>query len=171
LQLEDLGKPGKFGVIALHGAAASHSQGMSFFYNPSKSQFSSTSVTADAGAHGWVQQTVPTYNLPAIFEERQVRVVHHFKIDCEGCEFEPWFYDGLAGWVTDPAKIRFLAGEIHWHLASPHQGNDPVIHVSPASTEGLFQVLMERGCEGVEDAREKGEAKLRGAVCQQLRCS
>ena len=148
LTMDDLGKPGKFGVIATHGALTEDGKDVTFYHNPLRSQISAVARDGFALPDGWTKRVTPTFNLGQTLDQHNVAVVHKLKIDCEGCEFD--ILGGLFAWVSDSEKVRHIEGEIHWHLACPNQFADQVKHVSRAAAESARDALAARGCRDLD---------------------
>lgn len=169
LQLSDLGKPGKFGVLALHGALTEDGKDITFYHNPKRSQISAVAKPGYAKPEGWTEELIPSYNLAKTLEQHAVSTVHLFKIDCEGCEFA--ILGGLYDWISSKDKVRQIEGEIHWHLACPNQYEDPVEHVSSQAADAAERALHDRGCPLIHEARQAGNNwKGRGDVSRSLSC-
>ena len=154
--------PGKFGVVATHGALTEDGEDVTFYHNPKRSQISAVAREAFVMPKGWTRRVTPSYNLGRTLDQHGVTVVHKLKMDCEGCEFG--VLGGLRPWVSSRDKVRSIEGEMHWHLACPDQHGDPVQHVSRAAADGAERTLADRGgCvdPGVGDVhaqRRLGEA-------------
>jgi len=149
LTMGDLGKPGKFGVVATFGALTEDGKNITFHHNPKRSQISAVAQEGSVLPAGWTKRVTPSYNLGRTLDQHGVAVVHTFKLDCEGCEFG--ILGGLYPWVSSTDRVRRIEGEIHWHLVCPEQYGDPVQHVSRAAADGAERALADRG--GCVDAR------------------
>lgn len=155
LTLNDIGVPGKVGVIALHGALTNDGEDIKFYHNPKRTQISAVAKKGAARPPGWTERIIPSYNLASTLTNANVLAVDLFKLDCEGCEFA--ILGGLYKWISSKNKVKRLEGEIHWHLSCPRQYNDPVAHVSKKAADDAERALHDRGCPMIREYRRMGQ--------------
>jgi FkbM family methyltransferase len=144
LEEKDLGKPGKFGVLAMHGAVTSDARPVEIAYEPG------WSVMASVNAHGpatenWERAMVPSWDLRSFLQQHGISKVRLFKIDCEGCEFE--VIPSLKEMFTDKTLIERAVGEIHQYLRDPNTNTFQVGQlVAQDQSEAIDTSMKSRGC-------------------------
>jgi len=143
LSEEDLGKPGKSGVLALNkviGDGRNITVDWPVKHN-SQGSLNSDQVAGDVKP-GWARATgIQSVKFPEFLASHGVTSIRLFKMDCEGCEF--FLTNLLADMLTDKHKIEHVSIEVHKE------------HMT-AQAESEFNKVMEtRGC---------GAAKKEGSV-------
>lgn len=147
LHLDDLGKPGKGGVLALNRAANAGGRTVDMAWNRRQTQNAvSDGLYLETSAH-WAKATVRGVDINAFIAEYGLAPVQLFKIDCEGCEFEvlPTMERLLA---DKQGGIRQFAAEIHQNKRPDHKNKQRLAQkASNRQIQDLDRILGARGCD------------------------
>lgn len=126
------------------------------------SQLAMTAHDGLAPRGGWRSQRVPLVYLPDFLDQRGVRKVRLFKVDCEGCEWQ--LLPSLRSWLLPMSrattllkprkpKIEKLVGELHAKMLEPdfdfearRKTGRPIVRPEVDDLFMTVRVLVERGC-------------------------
>lgn len=153
LSAEDLGKPGKAGVLALNEVVGDGHTDMKVKWpEPSEGSLTWSATTHDKFRGNFSnEKMVHSEDLPKLLKQHDVTSVDFLKLDCEGCEYfvVPMLHD----LVADKDKLKHLALEAHPGII---EGTND----GPMRKEAVAKVVAERGCGGAQKEGTAGDVLL-----------